>query len=590
MVSLTRRIDQIKQPYGGFIPKDFYNIRIFDDGNQDRIPKGKSTQAQLKGLIVDYLVRVLLGESPENAFRVSIMGADMVSESIFARKNLSLITDNPTDDESITAAYHLVRYDVVVRRGAQFYQSKSRTNLTPEDFVEIRTMILRTVNFFNDQNQDILDMGITFEGGYNNYVSSADADFISQNTLWDLKTSSSDPTPKDSLQLLGYYLLGLRSENDLFKQVDTLGVYNPRLNTSYTIKLSEIPYNIPIDAGYRLFGDTFLSLSLTNWILKTFSNEKSDYIIDDASVVHKLNDFNVDDVPEGIHKISKDDYWTISRDRFIMTKQPKYPHTKQIYLLKNQGYVMFISENYNGTIHIMNGGSLKRLDKSIDYYYENIPKYVSIVQLLFGNYFEFMIKLSREIHQIWNSSDKSTLDMYELYDYSNVGRIHGSIVDINYYNHISVDFYSGKLTLYNADDMSSREVYPSIKSFIEYETPNLMSSYERFIDSNPESLLRLLDSDPVKYIEGSQSLLAVEMNDDVSNEVMLSENLIDSITPIFESDTSMYSKSGVLKKLQRIFTDKHIVIWVDLDNIIVPEEGDKRWLLNSHKKQKLKKK
>ena len=589
MVSLTRRIDQIKQPYGGFISKYFYNIRMFDDGEQDRLPTGRSTQAQLKGLIVDYLVRVLLGESPENAFRVSIMGADMVSESIFAKKNLSLIADNPTDDESITAAYHLVRYDVVVRRGAQFYQSKSRTNLTPEDFVEIRTMILRTVNFFNDQNQDILDMGITFEGGYNNYVSSADADFISQNTLWDLKTSSSDPTSKDSLQLLGYYLLGLRSKNDLFKQVDTLGIYNPRLNISYTIQLSEIPYNIPMDAGYRLFGDNFLSLSLTNWILKTFSNERLVYIIDenrDAPVVHKLNHFDVDDFPDGTHKISKDDYWTFSRDRFIMTKQPEYPHTKQIYLLKNQGYVMFISENHNGKIHIMNGGSLKRLDYSIDYYYENIPKYVSIIQQLFGNYFDFMTKLSREILQIWYSSDKSSLDMYDLSDYSNIGRIHGSIVDINYYNHISVDFYSGKLTLYNADNMSGRDVYPSIKSFIEYETPNLMSSYERFIDSNSESLLRLLDSDPVKYIEGSQSLLAAEMNDDVSNEVMLSENLIDSITPIFDSDTSMYSQSGVLKKLQRIFTDKHIVIWVDLDNIIVPTEGDKRWLLNSHKNLK----
>lgn len=582
MVSLTNRINQIKQPYGGFIPVKDMNIRVFFDDMDNVIPKESTFEPQLKGLIVDYLTRIYLGFSKKDAFKISLLGANLISESEIAYELLSLIDNNNIDDQSIIAAYSLVSYDVVFRRGLEFYKPVNHKNMNDYDIAEIRSMVLRTLNFFKKNDQSIIDSGITFKGGYNKNVSSADADFISTNTLWDLKSSKNDPTSKDTLQLLGYYLLGVRSGNSLFDGIDTIGIYNPRLNKSYTLLLKDIGSDVTLLAGSALFGDDFMSLSMQNWILSRFSEIRSDTVVGTYKYLndnHGITDFNVDDYSDGIYEISKDDYWTYCKDKFITSRQPQYAHTKRIMFLKNDGYVMFISENKNGNHYIMNGGSLKKLNYSVDYYFEKLPKYANLIISLFGDYFNHLQAISEEIRYMVYNSDFTNIDSYLVdFLYRDTGRVHGSIVDIDYYNHISIDFPSGELTIYNANNMAGRKVYPSIKNLIMTETPILLPAYDEIIELKQDSILREIDLDFKNKIipdYNGYSLINVQSNLESvkdSNMNVLQDN---DISPLFTTDTTMYSKSLVLKKLQRVFIDKHIVLWVDiLADIGIEQERD----------------
>lgn len=73
-------------------------------------------------------------------------------------------------------------------------------------------------------------------------VSTGDGDFTTADTLWDFKVSVKPPTSKHTLQVCMYWLLGLHSIHaDIYRAIDKLGFFNPRLGTVYTISVSDIP-------------------------------------------------------------------------------------------------------------------------------------------------------------------------------------------------------------------------------------------------------------------------------------------------------------------------------------------------------------
>ena len=585
MVSLTRKISEINQPVGGILPLDLFNHTNNNDEFSRYIgSEVKTPHVGVKGLVVDYMVRLYLGFSKIDVFRVSLRGAQEVSDYGRASDLLDIIDD--LGDISLQAAIELVGYDVVVRRGAEYYNPNRVVKMNKDDLDEIRIMIVRTLRYFLVTDQIILDAGITFAGGYTNEITSADADYVTQNTLWDLKTSRSKPTPKDTLQLLGYYLLGINAGNGLFGDIEYLGIYNPRLNESYVISILDIPLNIVLRAIRALFniyidkGDisAYGSDSISATVMNRPFGNRDEHLIDKSKAVFltyfdpqpydysappkdwvklKITNFNPDLLDDGIHKISKDDYWTYCRGKFEGFKQPQYPNTKQVHMLKRNGYLMFISENNNGSLHIMNGGSLKKLDNPISYYYDHLIEYVSTVKDIFGKFFEYLQQLSQELFIVGSMAGKTGVYDPAFGTTSYLGKIHGSIIDIDYYNHIYVNFYDGTVRLYSAENMSMRLVYPDIDSFLTAQRPDLLEAYTKYIDANPNSLLRLMNDNPKKYI-------AHDKDSDVSLSHLIKLNEDDTSDPIFDSSTDMYSISGVLKKIQRIFTDNHVVYWVDI--------------------------
>ena len=75
MYSATGRIQQIKQPRGGYIQPRSFTVVNFNDGKS--VSEDINVSAAIIGLAVDYMLRYLMSEKANiiKAFEVSCMGA-----------------------------------------------------------------------------------------------------------------------------------------------------------------------------------------------------------------------------------------------------------------------------------------------------------------------------------------------------------------------------------------------------------------------------------------------------------------------------------------------------------------------------------
>lgn len=250
MYSVTQRIQNIKQPYGGYLPiKNFEVIKL--DSNVE-LEEGEALSPVLVGLAVDYMTRVMGGTSVKEAFGISLAGAAMIKDSSNADKLAKAITG--LDDSSIISACKLVGYDSVFRAGAQAYKDVKLINPSPVDISNIKVMVSRALTFFEQYGPIVCD-GITFEGGYTDIVSSGDGDFLTSDTLWDFKVSVNKPTSKHTLQLLMYYIMGMHSiHSKLYENLKYLAVFNPRLNTIYRYPIEKISKDIIDEVSNDVIG------------------------------------------------------------------------------------------------------------------------------------------------------------------------------------------------------------------------------------------------------------------------------------------------------------------------------------------------
>lgn len=235
MASVTQRIAEVKQPHGGYLPMKSFKKDIFND---DKIlNESENIHASLIGMAVDYLTRFMLGDSVDEAFRISCMGAvriNMQSKADSLKANITGL-----DDISIVSACKLVGFDVCIRSSKSSYKPVENINPDESTIENIRIMVNRSISFWNKYGP-IVRSELTFEGGYTSTVDSGDGDFLSEDTLWDFKVSKSAPTSKHSLQILMYYVMGIYSIHDCYRNISNLGFFNPRLNIAYICPVSSI--------------------------------------------------------------------------------------------------------------------------------------------------------------------------------------------------------------------------------------------------------------------------------------------------------------------------------------------------------------
>lgn len=242
MVSVTARIKEVKQPRGGYINPKKFSIKELVDEKQ--LYATENIHPITVGLTVDYMTRYMLNADKREAFKISLAGAERVQESPLAKNLLNSVKG--LDDESIINASKLTGFDVVVRAGAMAYKPEYISSINPdaETINNIRIMVDRSLNFFKEYGP-ITKEGFTFEyGGYTTLVNSGDGDFLTETTLWDFKVSKAEPKKEATLQLLMYYLMGLRSIHKEFQSIKQLGIYNPRLNKVYLLNIDDIPQDI----------------------------------------------------------------------------------------------------------------------------------------------------------------------------------------------------------------------------------------------------------------------------------------------------------------------------------------------------------
>ena len=264
MASVTARINQIKQPRGGFIKPSDMVIELQNDGIE--LNSVENVHASIIGMSVDYLTRFMNGANPQDAFGISLRGAKMADD--FCVKG-SLTTANKMlnnikglDDSSIINACKLVTFDVWFRnpQAAMMAKNYEETNPDKDTINNIRTMVNRSILFFKKYGPITKD-GFTFEpingkesdyrrmcenkkgswGGYTATVETGDGDFLTKDTLWDFKVTGSEPNNKHTLQLLMYWIMGQHSGQDIFKTITKIGIFNPRLNKVYLYALSNLP-------------------------------------------------------------------------------------------------------------------------------------------------------------------------------------------------------------------------------------------------------------------------------------------------------------------------------------------------------------
>ena len=237
MSSVTSRINQIKQPYGGYLSPSSFERICLDDGN--KLFEYENINAGLVGLVVDYMSRYLIGTDKNDAFKISLLGAKKANQEEKAIALLERITG--LDETSIISACKLVGYDVCFRVGMIRFKSPEEINPDECTVNNIRTMINRSLIFFNKYGPVIRD-GITFEGGYSNYVTSGDADFLTKDTLWDFKVRKNRYLrTQDTLQILMYYIMGMHANDKDFQSITKLGVFNPRANRVFIKNICDIP-------------------------------------------------------------------------------------------------------------------------------------------------------------------------------------------------------------------------------------------------------------------------------------------------------------------------------------------------------------
>lgn len=143
------------------------------------------------------------------------------------------------DDISISSACKLSGFDVCYRSSASAYRPIEEINPDQATIENIRIMVNRCIAFWKVYGP-IVCSELTFEGGYTKTVHAGDGDFLTQYTLWDFKVSKSAPTSKHSLQILMYYIMGLHSKHDHYKQISNLGFFNPRLHIAYVCPIETI--------------------------------------------------------------------------------------------------------------------------------------------------------------------------------------------------------------------------------------------------------------------------------------------------------------------------------------------------------------
>lgn len=251
-VSVTRRIDMIRQPRGGYLhPSKLEVIKLKSDVV---LSEYENISPSLVGTAIDYLSRYMNGASKEDAFNISLLGAARVAETYKAKIILNKL-NRELDDSCIKAACQLVGYDVAFRVTPAAYKPVDFINPDKATIDNIKEMVNRSIKFFKEYGPIIKD-GFTFEGGYTDTISSGDGDFMTNDTIWDFKVSKNPPSNKHTLQLLVYYLMGLHSTHQDFKNIEYIGIYNPRMNSVYRYKLNNISDDVISDIekyviGYR---------------------------------------------------------------------------------------------------------------------------------------------------------------------------------------------------------------------------------------------------------------------------------------------------------------------------------------------------
>ncbi|WP_297282245.1 hypothetical protein [uncultured Anaerococcus sp.] len=235
-MTVTQRASSIKQPRGGYVKRREFDETSLGIG-EDELNENENIHGSLIGISVDYLTRYMLTHDLRGSFAISLLGASNVKDTVTAERLLKSIKG--LDDTSILNALKLAGFDAAYRSGASSYVPVSMINPDAASIKNIRIMVERTMSFFEEYGP-VTSYGFSFPGAYTKTIINGDGDYLTENTLWDLKALKNNFAKKHTMQLLIYWRMGLRSDCVRFKKIKYLGIFNPRKNIAYRYNLEDL--------------------------------------------------------------------------------------------------------------------------------------------------------------------------------------------------------------------------------------------------------------------------------------------------------------------------------------------------------------
>ena len=239
------------------------------------------------------------------------------------------------------------------------------------------------------------------------------------------------------------------------------------------------------------------------------------------------------DYGNGIYEVDKERFIEFHHGHGITCEMNR---KGTIWMVKYEGYYMFLFENEKGTLYVMKGGALKKAEhKDVNYYAENIPRYKEAIESFLGPYTSLQKKVSAAIRAI-----------------NGTGRIHGSIVDIDYYSHIYVNPFDGTITPYYATDKKDKLVYPNVPALIKEKCPTIFKKYLNMKKEEIETI------DPHSLILVSGDLADVKAEKYKGEEMYTYSILIYGLQRIANSHLIRIWNDDILKMDAKEYFSKHI--------------------------------
>lgn len=250
VTTVVQRIREIKQPRGGFLTKnDFEKIMLNNDNKEIFNFDEENIHGRYLGITVDYITRFMLSDMSEfenfiRAFYGALMGTRSSKENI-PKELVKTVFNNPLSDDGIINAIRISHYDQLYRSPLARLDFNSFKEINPNysTINNVRSFVNRSLYVFEQYGPIVMD-GFEFPEGYTEFVTIGEADYLTNDSLFDLKLLRGDLNKNYTMQIMMYWRMGLRAHKKKFENVRYLRFYNPRKDILYQIDVDNISEEI----------------------------------------------------------------------------------------------------------------------------------------------------------------------------------------------------------------------------------------------------------------------------------------------------------------------------------------------------------
>lgn len=245
----------------------------------------------------------------------------------------------------------------------------------------------------------------------------------------------------------------------------------------------------------------------------------------------------------------EDGYYEITTEQYVdyyvyigeyihepkLIKSALMKENNKFYVIKRNGYYGFFITTPKGT-RICQGGMIKIISKNgnIQYFYEN---------------FQFMLDIYKNAMQPFRNIQEQISKELRYLGFS--GKIHGCIVDVDYYNHIMLNPYDGMTTFYYSPSFGEAQCFSSFKQML--KSSKDISLQGEYSNMNKKKRKAITDKYNNSFEKGTNLLC------------MSDKELEEQIGEIEQIDisNSLYPTSRKINQVQRIFSGKLLREWND---------------------------